>query len=89
MEEKGYDRDFSCGVVASASILGPIIPPSITMIMLGMLTGTSVATLFVSGFIPGLIIAFGLMVVVYVIAKRTISKKRREASSKRNNHSGI
>ncbi len=81
MEEKGYDRDFSCGVVASASILGPIIPPSITMIMLGMLTGTSVATLFVAGFIPGLIIAFGLMVVVYIIAKKKNYPRREERLS--------
>jgi tripartite ATP-independent transporter DctM subunit len=79
MKEKGYDIDFTAGVVASASVLGPIIPPSITMIILGMLTGTSVAALFVSGFIPGLIIAFGLMGLVNIIAKKKKYPRREES----------
>lgn len=70
MNKKGYDIDFSAGVIASASILGPIIPPSILMIIIGSITNISVGALFVSGFIPGLIIGIGLMITAWIIARK-------------------
>ena len=78
MNKKGYDIDFSAGVIAAASILGPIIPPSILMIIVGSITNISVGALFVSGFIPGLIIGFGLMITAWVIARKKGYPRREE-----------
>jgi len=78
MKKKGYDIDFSAGVIASASILGPIIPPSILMIVVGSITGISVGALFVSGFIPGLIFGFGLMITAWIIAEKKNYPRREE-----------
>jgi len=78
MNKKGYDIEFSAGVIAAASILGPIIPPSILMIIVGSITNISVGALFVSGFIPGLIIGFGLMITAWVIARRRGYPRREE-----------
>jgi tripartite ATP-independent transporter DctM subunit len=70
MKEKGFDDDFSAAVTASAAVMGPIIPPSIPMVIYGLITGTSVGALFLSGFIPGVVVGFGLMGVAYVIARK-------------------
>lgn len=68
---KEYDVDFGSGVVAGAAALGPIIPPSIPMIIYAASTsGMSVAALFLSGMIPGLMIGFGMMAIIYVIARK-------------------
>jgi tripartite ATP-independent transporter DctM subunit len=70
MKQEGYDADFSSAVVASASTMGPIIPPSIFMVIYGVTTGVSVGALFAAGFIPGVLIGLSFMAVAYVIAKR-------------------
>jgi C4-dicarboxylate transporter DctM subunit len=78
MRKKGYDIDFSAGVIASASVLGPIIPPSILMIIVGSITDISVGALFISGFIPGLIFGLGLMIMVWIIARKKMYPRREE-----------
>jgi len=70
MKDEGYDDDFSAAVVAAASVSGPIIPPSITMVVYASTVGVSVGGLFLSGFIPGLMLCLGLMLVVYIMAGR-------------------
>jgi tripartite ATP-independent transporter DctM subunit len=70
MKEKGFDSDFSAAVTSSAAVMGPIIPPSIPMVIYGLITGTSVGALFLSGFIPGVMIGFGLMGVAYFMARK-------------------
>lgn len=70
MNDAGYDPDFSAAVTGSSSIIGPIIPPSIPMILYGMLAEQSVGRLFIGGTIPGLLMGLSLMVLVHVIAKR-------------------
>jgi tripartite ATP-independent transporter DctM subunit len=70
MKEKGFDSDFSAAVTASAAVMGPIIPPSIPFVIYGLITGTSVGALFLSGFIPGVMIGFGLMGVAYFMARK-------------------
>lgn len=70
MKEKGFDSDFSAAVTASAAVMGPIIPPSIPMVIYGLITATSVGALFLSGFIPGVLIGFGLMGVAYFMARK-------------------
>lgn len=70
MREEGYDKDFSVAVLASASTIGPIIPPSIMMVLYGSMTSVSVGRMFLGGVIPGLIFGFSLMGLSYVVAKR-------------------
>lgn len=70
MNRKGYDKGFVAALMASAGTLGPIIPPSISMIMLSAMTGESIANLFLAGFLPGFLIAAFLMVIGYIYAVR-------------------
>ncbi|MEA5033218.1 MAG: TRAP transporter large permease [Sphaerochaeta sp.] len=63
MTKQGYDADYAVAVTASSSMIGPIIPPSIAMIMYSYYTELSVAKLFLGGLLPGLIIGLGLMAV--------------------------
>jgi tripartite ATP-independent transporter DctM subunit len=69
MERYGYDKKLSTGIVATVGSLGCIIPPSVVLILLGILTEQSIGQLFLAGVIPGLIIAFFFMVVIYGWAK--------------------
>ena len=68
MIRKGYDRNFSVAINCSAACLGPIIPPSIIMIIYGSLTGVSIGALFLGGVVPGILLGGGLMVVSYVLS---------------------
>ena len=68
MVQKGYPRGFSAGVVASSAVLGPIIPPSILMVIYAVIAECSVGKLFLGGFLPGFVIAFFLMALVYYTA---------------------
>ncbi len=70
MIDKGYSREMSVGVTAASSTIGGIVPPSITMVIYGGLTNTSVGQLFIGGMIPGILIGLGMMVVIGIIAKR-------------------
>jgi C4-dicarboxylate transporter, DctM subunit len=70
MKKEGYDPAFSCAVTAASSTIGPIIPPSLPMIIAGSLTGISIGKLFLAGAIPGLLLAIGLGVVSYTISIR-------------------
>lgn len=70
MKEEGYDADFSAAVTCSSAIVGPIIPPSIPMVIAASLAGISVGGLFLAAAIPGLLIGLLLMVVVYIISKK-------------------
>ena len=70
MRDAGYDDDFSGSVTAASSMIGPIIPPSITMVIYGVVSNTSIGQMFLGGVVPGLLCALALMVMVYVIARR-------------------
>ena len=61
MIRQGYGRDFSVAVTATSATIGPIIPPSIPLILYGILARRSIGHLFLGGVIPGLLIGFGLM----------------------------
>lgn len=82
MIEEGYDADISVVVTATSSCCGPIIPPSILMILYGFLTNTSIAKLFLGGAIPGIILGFSLMGVTHFwVTKRKYKKHREKISS--------
>ncbi len=68
---KEYDVDFGSGVCAGASTIGPIIPPSIPMVIYALAAGgVSIAGLFLAGVIPGILMGLGMMAIAYVIAGR-------------------
>ncbi|MCB1375169.1 MAG: TRAP transporter large permease, partial [Rhodobacteraceae bacterium] len=70
MRRAGYDDDFSGAVTAASSMIGPLVPPSITMVLYGVISNTSIGQLFLGGVVPGVLCAGALMVMVYVIALR-------------------
>ena len=70
MKKEGYDTGFSCAVTAASSTVGPIIPPSVPMIIAATLSGLSVGKLFLAGALPGFLLGIGLMFTAYFISKR-------------------
>lgn len=70
MVDKGYDRNFASAVVASASPIGVIIPPSISFIIYGVLTGTSITDLYKAGLPAGFIMGSFLIFVAYITSRR-------------------
>jgi tripartite ATP-independent transporter DctM subunit len=69
MTEKGYDRTFSAAVIASSTVLGPIIPPSIIFIIYAMSARISIAKMFLAGIVPGFVIAAFMMTWIYYVTK--------------------
>ena len=70
MREAGYDDDFSVGVTAASSTIGPIIPPSLPLVIFGVMASVSIGELFVAGIIPGLLMAVSLMIMVWYMSKK-------------------
>ncbi len=70
MEEKGYEKDFSVAVTATSSTIGVMIPPSIPMVIYGVISGTSIGKLFLGGIIPGLMVGAVLMSITAILARR-------------------
>lgn len=70
MIKEKYPNDFAGALLSAAALLGPIIPPSTFMIILGGNLGISIGGLFASGIIPGFMIAFGLMAVAFYFSKK-------------------
>ena len=70
MLRRGYHRDLTTAVTASSSTIGVIVPPSIPMVIFGVVTGVSVGRMFLGGLLPGLLVTLMLMVVTYVISLR-------------------
>ncbi len=68
MRRDGYSAEFSVAVTAASSTIGPIIPPSILMVMYGVIANESIAKLFVAGLIPGVLVGLTQMVMAYRIA---------------------
>ncbi|MSP68294.1 MAG: TRAP transporter large permease [Alphaproteobacteria bacterium] len=70
MQKQGYSLKFAAAVTCSGAVLGPIIPPSIIMVIYGFAMQLNVAALFLAGFLPGVMIAAGLMAVIMVISRK-------------------
>jgi len=80
MKEDGYPAAYSAAVTAASSTIGPIIPPSIPLVIYGLLTEQSIGRLFLAGAIPGVIMGVYLLVVSYLISKRRNYPARPRAS---------
>ncbi len=70
MEKRGYPKDYAAAVIASAGITGIVIPPSITLVIYGVVTGTSVGKLFVAGIIPGLFLSITMCMLSYYLCRK-------------------
>lgn len=70
MRKAGYHDDFNGGLTAASSILSGIIPPSLNMIVYAALANVSVASMFIAGLVPGLLVAASLFVITFIIAKK-------------------
>ncbi|MDI3548302.1 MAG: hypothetical protein PWR10_1954 [Halanaerobiales bacterium] len=75
MDDAGFDKPFSCAVTSASATIGPIIPPSIPMVIYSMLSGASIGYLFIGGVIPGILLALFMMgYIMYKSAKRNYPK---------------
>lgn len=93
MSERGYSKKLAAGIVATAGTIGIMIPPSLCMIVYGLVSGTSIGKLFIAGIIPGIVLAFALAATVIIMVKinpsiaprieETITWKERIVSLKR------
>ena len=70
MREKNYEDTFSAPLIACGGSIGPIIPPSIPLLLYGTMANVSVGKLFIGGFIPGIIMGVGLMIYSYFVGKK-------------------
>ena len=68
MRKGGYDDDFSASITLASSIIGPIIPPSIIMVIYGMVASVSIGRMLLGGLFPGIVMGLCLMVMVYFMA---------------------
>jgi TRAP-type transport system large permease protein len=69
MRREGYSTEYSAGLVAAASILGPIIPPSVIMVIYGAIARVSILDLFIAGLVPGLLIGLALAATIWLQAR--------------------
>jgi C4-dicarboxylate transporter DctM subunit len=70
MAERGYDRAYATALVVSAGVLGPLVPPSIAFVIWGVIAEQSISKLFLSGVVPALLMAAGMMAIIVVKALR-------------------
>jgi tripartite ATP-independent transporter DctM subunit len=80
MKKEGYDAAFSAAITAASSTIGPIIPPSIPMVVYAVLAEQSVGRLFLGGVAPGILMAVALMLQVYIVSKRNKYKTESKAT---------
>jgi tripartite ATP-independent transporter DctM subunit len=81
MVDEGYDRDFSAAVTAVSSCIGPVIPPSVVLVLYGVMAEVSIGELFAAGFIPGVFMGIFMIILIYALAvsgKITCPKRERQ-----------
>jgi tripartite ATP-independent transporter DctM subunit len=82
MRDDGYDADFSTAVTGASATIGPIIPPSIPIVIYGALADTSIAKLLIGGFLPGVTMGIAMMILISALAYRFGYKRKRRATFK-------
>ncbi|MDR2178865.1 MAG: TRAP transporter large permease [Synergistaceae bacterium] len=86
MKKQGYGETFAAATVAAAGTVGQVIPPSVPMVIYGVLANASISQMFLAGFMPGILMGLVMMVIAYLYAKRNGIKQVWEGST---NDSGI
>ena len=76
MKREGYDPAFIAAIIAAASTIAALVPPSITAVVYGAIGNVSIAGLFMAGIVPGLMIGFGLMIYCYFFGPRGMPRPR-------------
>jgi C4-dicarboxylate transporter, DctM subunit len=89
MKDGGFDKTFAGAVVASSSTIGPVIPPSIPMVIYGALAEVSVGKLFLGGVIPGVMMGIGIMIVIYILSVKRGYRAEQRATLAQVVRSGI
>lgn len=89
MKDGGFDQKFAGAVVASSSTIGPVIPPSIPMVIYGALAEVSVGKLFLGGVIPGFMMGVGIMIVIYILSVKRGYRAEQRATLTQVIRSGI
>ncbi len=82
MKQAGYEEDVSAAVTATASCMGPIIPPSIPFIVYGVIANVSIGALFLGGVVPGALLGVGLMLYMWYVARKRRYPIEKQASFK-------
>ena len=80
MSEQGFDRRFTAAITGSAATIGPVIPPSVPFVIYGSITGVSIGQLFLSGFLPGFLMAGALSLAVFFISRHRGYPRQPKAS---------
>ncbi len=70
MTKQGYKKDFTVAVTATSSVIGILIPPSIPMVLYGIIMNQSIGDLFLAGAIPGILVGFVLMLITWILARK-------------------
>lgn len=70
MRQAGYDDDFSIGITGASSIIGPLIPPSLPLIIYGVVASESIGRLFLAGIVPGILVALLMSLMIYILSRR-------------------
>ena len=82
MNESGYEKSTSAALMSTAGAIGIVIPPSITFVVYGSVTGTSVGSLFMSGIIPGILIGFAIYWTMVITSRGRVLHSRPKCSGK-------
>ncbi|WFE89860.1 TRAP transporter large permease [Roseibium porphyridii] len=89
MKERGYDPSYSASVVAASGVIGSTIPPSIPLVLYGVISGVSIGGLFMGGIIPGVLMCLGLMGYIYFSAKPAPSDQTVSATQQRSSFASV
>jgi len=82
MEKQGYKKEFSSALTASASLIGPTIPPSIPFILYGVIAEVSISSMFIGGVIPGILLGLGFILLIFLFSIKEKYPKQTKATVK-------